>query len=207
MDFSANLGLAGIILAAGRSSRFGSDKRLAPFGQLTLLTHSISLCHSFCSHLLVVTRPSDRNRKTELLGSWRHDDGVEQFCAPEAEQGMGRSLANGVMRLIEYENARKGRFTGVLVMLADLPHLSPTTIEKVVAAGSVDNIALPCYLWQGEKRLGHPVVFGRRWFDELGTLQGDRGGKTIISANSQAVVEVEVNDAGILQDVDRAEDL
>ena len=59
--------------------------------------------------------------------------------------------------------------------------------------------------WRG--RRGHPVGFGKAYFDALRGLSGDRGARALLEVHADAVVAVPVEDAGILQDVDTREDL
>lgn len=201
--------IAGIVLAAGQSNRFGSDKRLAAYdAQDTLLSKSISLIEPFCSRLFVVTKPADCDKERELLGPWWGCEKLAQVCARDASQGMGSSLANGIEQLRAFEKKQNRRFTGVLLMLADMPYIAPITIAKVVAAHSADKIVVSRYRPYGEKKSwGHPVVFGRLWFDALQALRGDRGGRAIIEANAKARVEIAVDDPGVLRDVDKPGDL
>lgn len=201
--------LAGLILAAGQSSRFGADKRLAPFGNgETLLTCSIALIEPFCEKVFVATRAEESERGPELLGRWWKRGNIEQFCAPDSAQGMGSTLANAMQRIRDFERAQGVEFSGLLLSLADMPYIKPETIVRIVAAHSIDNISLPCYHYpNGRKRCGHPVIFGRKWFDDLLTLRGDRGARRVIEVNAAARSEVPVNDSGIFRDVDRAEDL
>jgi molybdenum cofactor cytidylyltransferase len=200
--------LAGVVLAAGRSSRFGSDKRQAEFDERhTLLTKSISLIEPCCDQVFVVTRPSDKECVQHLLGYWRNHPNVSPICASDADRGMGNSLAAAVTHLRQVE-AQNGRpYSGLVLALADMPYIEPGTVRQVVAAHSIDNIVVPCYEYGSAKRWGHPVVFGRRWFELLMQLEGDRGGKSIIVGNPSAVEEVAVNDPGILRDVDQPEHL
>lgn len=201
--------LAGIVLAAGQSSRFGSDKRLAVYdARDTLLSKSIALAEPFCAQLFVVTKPADWERMDHLLGYWSGHHKLEQLSAPNADQGMGASLADAVGYLGEFESNRSEYFTGALVMLADMPYISPASIETVVAAHSMDKIIVPCYQCETEKkRWGHPVLFGRRWFGDLRKLRGDRGGRSIVHEQADARVEVKVDDPGILRDVDKPDDV
>jgi molybdenum cofactor cytidylyltransferase len=59
--------------------------------------------------------------------------------------------------------------------------------------------------FQGER--GHPVGFGRRFAAQLLALDGDAGARDIISAHKNELTLVECGDPGVLQDVDRREDL
>lgn len=201
--------LAGLVLAAGQSTRFGADKRLAAYNDGdTLLTKSIALIEPFCGRIFVATRAGEIDQGKRLLGRWWGHDKVEQVCARDAAHGMGNTLSNLMERIREFEKTQQEDFTGALLMLADMPYIESATISKVVAAHSVDNIALPCYQEHHErKRRGHPVVFGRKWFDALSGLQGDRGAKNIIENNPACRVETMVEDTGIFRDVDEPQDI
>lgn len=200
--------LAGVILAAGRSSRFGSDKRLAPYNdQHTLLSRSIAVIGDYCSHVFVVTRPGDEDGEN-LLGVFDGEEHVEQFAAVDALHGMGSSLANGIRRVVAYEQQHNRHFDGVLIMLADMPYVHEDTIGQLIDGYREDKITIPCYLQpHKEKKWGNPVLFSRKWFTALQGLHGDRGAKSLIKANPCARIEVVVEDAGILRDVDTPSDL
>lgn len=208
---------AGIVLAGGRSRRFGGDKRLAPYdANHTLLSKSISLVEPYLEHLVIATRPDDVARAAALLGPWLLHPKVEQFLAPGADKGMGHTLAEAVTHLRVIERREGRQLSGVLVMLGDMPRVRSTTVSRLMAAAAVDRIVRPCYQAAGLEersadgaapRPGHPVLFGRLWFDALQTLQGDRGARSIIEANSWACIDITVDDPGILLDVDRPSDL
>lgn len=199
--------LAGIVLAAGRASRFGSDKRLARFNQEhTLLSRSIALVESYCAQVFVITRPGDED--TDLLGQFQADQHVEQHIVPEALRGMGASLAGGIGRVLTYEQKQSEGLDGVLVMLADMPYVQPRTIQRLIEGFSPDKIIIPSYLEaHKEKKWGNPVLFSRKWFSALQGLNGDRGARSLIKANPCARVEVVVDDDGILRDIDTPSDL
>lgn len=205
--------LAGIVLAAGRSRRFEGDKRLAPYdANHTLLTKSISLVEPYLKHLVIATRLDDAERSEALLGQWLSHPRVEQFLAPSADKGMGHTLAEAVGHLKVVERRQGRQFSGVLVMLADMPRLRSTTVSCIVAAATADGIVRPCYKNENDPECkepcpGHPVLFGRLWFDELQHLSGDRGAKSIVEGNSWARTDIQVDDPGILLDVDRPDDL
>ncbi len=200
--------LVGLVLAAGRASRFGSDKRQAQYdGQHTMLGRAIELIEQHCSQLIIVTRPEDEKTGAALLGSYHQHPKVEQFIAVDALHGMGSSLANGISRVIACEQQRDQAFDGALVMLADMPYIREQTIASLVSGFSADKITIPCYLEPyKEKKWGNPVLFSRKWFDALQGLRGDRGARSLIKANPCSRVELVVDDPGILHDVDTPAD-
>lgn len=201
------LRLAGIVLAAGRASRFGSDKRLAKYSDSqSLIGRSTQLIQPHCEQIWVVNRPGDEEN-AELLNSFNRYKNVSQFVAPNALHGMGSSLANAVEQVLASEEAL-GEFDGLIVMLADMPYIHEETIAKLVDNFQADKIIIPSYREAHcEKKWGNPVMFGRKWFAALSGLNGDRGAKSLIKANPCARIEVVVEDAGILKDVDSPGDL
>jgi molybdenum cofactor cytidylyltransferase len=107
--------------------------------------------------------------------------------------GMGDSIAAGV--------AACQQLSGWLIVLGDMPFILPSSIERVVAEIADDSVSVPVH--QGE--YGHPVGFGRSFGAALMALSGDRGAKALFA--QARVVEVAVDDPGVLWDVDVPEKL
>lgn len=122
--------------------------------------------------------------------------GVEVTTCPEADLGLGRSLAWGV--------ARSADADGWLVCLGDMPFVRLDTVFAVAAAleGGASIVA-PVYAG----RRGHPVGFARRWREGLLALGGDRGGQAILRAHPQELTLLPVDDPGVLRDLDLPGDL
>lgn len=184
--------IVGMLLAAGASRRFGSDKLTQRLGNGEML--AVQACRNLlagCDEVLAVVRPG-----SEVLAGWLEDEGAEvRFCA-SADLGMGESLAFGVQA-----SRHAG---GWLVALADMPWIGPATIRTVadaLRAGAM--IAAP--VWQGQR--GHPVGFSGVLREELAVLSGDAGAKAVIQAHFDRLVLVVTDDSGVLRDIDRPEDL
>lgn len=107
--------------------------------------------------------------------------------------GMGDSIALGVAAIPQLD--------GWLIVLGDMPFILPATVERVLAGIAEDVVSAP--LCDGE--FGHPVGFGRTFGPGLMALSGDRGAKPLFA--SAKVVQVVVDDPGILWDVDVPERL
>ncbi|WP_339525458.1 nucleotidyltransferase family protein [Pseudomonas sp. EL_65y_Pfl2_R96] len=107
--------------------------------------------------------------------------------------GLGDSIAAGV--------AACSQLDGWLIMLGDMPFILPSSIEQVVANIADDAISVPVH----EGQYGHPVGFGRSFGPELMALTGDQGAKSLFV--QARVVEVAVEDPGVLWDVDVPETL
>lgn len=195
--------IGGLILAAGRGSRYGSDKRRAalPSGQ-TLLEATLSRWRPALPHLCVVLRAADEPGEQALAVRLS-----EQFPAlaithaAHWADGMGASLAAGIRDC--------AGFDGVLIGLGDMPYLQPGTLQHLtamlqqrIASGDRACILRPTH--QG--RTGHPVGFGRDHFSALGRLDGDVGARAIIEAAAH-VTDFPCDDPGIRQDVDTPQGL
>jgi molybdenum cofactor cytidylyltransferase len=217
MNADADSGVVGILLAAGRGVRFGGDKLLTRLGAEVIgVTHrgdrpraapnseaQPSLdgeCVGTAAgrHLLAalprviaVVRPGDLALAAALGAS-----GVRIVRCANADHGMGASLACGVSFTPDA--------AGWIVALADMPWVSPATILRVATAiAEGAPVAAPYY--RGER--GHPVGFGRVCYPALAALDGDEGAKSIVAAHCDRLARIDVDDPGVLRDVDTPADL
>lgn len=188
--------IVGLLLAAGRSTRMGGVSKLLRIVGGVVLTRSaaLSLREGLGGVLTVVTGP-DGERVREAL------TGIDARFAinPHPEEGMASSLRLGVASL-------PPEAEGVAVMLADLPLVKPRTIRALASALGErgKTIVIPTY----RGRRGHPVLFNLTAHRaQFSTLSGDKGARELISANPEAVLELEVDDPGILIDLDTEEAL
>ncbi|MGZ8158982.1 MAG: nucleotidyltransferase family protein [Methylobacter sp.] len=184
--------IVGVLLAAGASERFGTDKltQLLSDGD-SVAVHACRNLLAGCDEVLAVVRPG-----SEALASRLHAEGVQVRICADAKLGMGASLAFGVQTMPDA--------SGWLIALADMPWVSPATIIKIADAlrlGAL--IAAPC--WQGQR--GHPVGFSRVLGEELIALTGDAGAKSVIQAHLEQLRIIDCDDSGVLRDIDKPEDL
>jgi len=186
--------LVGILLAAGRSERFGGDKLIAPLPRsIDDIAGGTPLGVAACRHLvaalaetLAVVRPGDR-----VLASMLRDQGARTVECANADEGMGASLACGVRSAADAE--------GWVVALADMPSIRPATILNVaLALQEGADIVAPIY--NGAR--GHPVGFARRHYAALSALARDEGARSIIVVNRATLVLQPTDDAGVVHDVD-----
>ena len=182
---------AALLLAAGGSTRFGSDKRKLLFNEVPLLSHVVALYERVCPRVLVVVKPGDESIQDLVNGP------CEWVVARDANVGMSRSIAAGMRALGSAP-------PWVIIGLADMPYVSPDTVSQIACtldAGAV--IARP----RSSGRAGNPVGFNSRLFSPLMNLNGDRGARALIDGCIGDVVDVEVRDQGIFRDIDRPADI
>ena len=182
--------IVGILLAAGRSARFGRDKLLAALADGTpMAVAALGNLAPAVDSVVAVVRPGDAAIAAVLAAK-----AARITECPRAADGMGESLAWGVRA------APAAR--GWVVALADMPWIPRATIGRVVGAlRGGESIAAPT--WQG--RRGHPVGFAAAHYGELIALSGDAGARSILERH--AVSGVAADDEGVLRDVDAPGDL
>lgn len=191
--------IVGVLLAAGAGARFGGAKLLAP---LPAASHGASagtpIGVAAAMHLMaalndvvIVVRPRDFALEHALAGT-----GGRVVVCDRASEGMGASLACGVREA--------GIADGYVIALADMPWIAPASVSAVAdAIKSGAEIAATTY--RGER--GHPVGFAKPYFNVLISLTGDEGARTVVAARKWALQTVEVDDPGVVRDVDRPADL
>ena len=184
--------VVGLVLAAGRASRFGTDKRRAriPDGR-TLLEASLANAAEAFNELLLVVRDGDT--VTDL----RLPPQVRTIYTPLAERGLGASLAAGAEALASHPAK------ALAVLLGDMPWIRPETCAQLIGAASASHIVQPHH----DGQPGHPVLFGRAFWPALRELDGDEGARSLIRRYHAHYLQVDVVDPGILLDVDRPTDL
>lgn len=184
--------IAGILLAAGKSTRFGANKLLHPLPDgMPLVVAALRNLRQGVDEVVVVVRPDD----TDLLRLLSREAARVVACAA-AERGMGASLACGV--------AASSHADGWLVALGDMPHIPPAVIASV-AERLRNGAAIVAPTLDG--RRGHPVGFGRDLFEPLSKLDGDTGARSIIEANAARLQLLACQSAGVLRDIDTPADL
>jgi molybdenum cofactor cytidylyltransferase len=184
--------IVGILLAGGSATRFGSDKLLHPLPDGTpIAVASARNLIAAVPRIVAVVRPDAPALERALRAA-----GAEVTVCERAAEGMGVTLAHAVHAA--------GDAAGWVVALADMPFIHPDTIRRVadaVAGGAA--IAAPVF--RGER--GHPVGFAREFRAALERLSGDAGAREIVNASPAAMVRVDVDDPGVLRDIDTPADL
>jgi molybdenum cofactor cytidylyltransferase len=185
--------ICAIVLAAGSSSRMGTQKLLLPFGKATVITHIVEqiLASKIENVNVVVGHQPDEIRK-ELSGK-----PIEIVLNREYQSGMLSSVRAGLRDIPKYCEA-------MFVILGDQPSITTELIDKMIQAfySSEKKIIVP--LHSGKR--GHPILFSKIYSDEILTKYDDAGLRGILQAHSDDVYEMEVLSPGVLSDMDYPED-
>lgn len=180
-----------VIPAAGRGSRFaGPQHKLEqPFGGSTVLGSTVRHAVQTQLPVVVVTTEALQPIVAELLAA----RDIVVLSAFDAARGMGHTIATGV--------AERSGAPGWLVLPGDMPLVRPDSILAVATALEQHAVVYAQHLG----RRGHPVGFSAELYSELIALTGDEGARRLMArypAHGQ-----EVDDPGVLLDVDTAADL
>ncbi len=180
-----------MVPAAGLGRRFGGPqhKLEQPLEGATVL--GSTLRHAAQSQLPVVVVTTAR--LAPLAGRHVAQRDIVQLSEADAARGMGYSIAAGV--------AERSGAPGWLVLPGDMPLVRPGTLRAVAAALEHH----PVVYAQHRGRRGHPVGFAAELYSELVLLDGDDGGRRLLAR--YPAFGVELDDAGVLLDVDTPADL
>lgn len=184
--------IRGVLLAGGAATRFGSQKLLhrLPDGK-TIGEHSALSLLEAVGSVLVVLRPGSEELKQIFVRT-----GCKVLETDRAPEGMGGSLSAAAGEIREAQ--------GCIVALADMPFIQVSTIRAIRdALANGASIAVPTF----KAERGHPVGFASEWTDQLRQLAGDEGARRILRGNGDRMMEIAVDDAGIVRDIDTPDDL
>ena len=180
-----------IVLAAGRSTRMGGpNKLLAELGgkKLVRIVTEQALA-SRASGVIVVTGHQAAEVEKSL-----HGLKVKFVRNPDFAAGLASSVKSGIAAVPDNAD-------GVVVCLGDMPLIDARLIDRLIDAFAPDRgnlIAVPV----SDGKRGNPVLWSRRFFKELMTLDGDVGARHLIAKHSEAVAEVSVEGHGAFLDID-----
>ena len=178
---------AALVLAAGRASRFGSDKLSALLDGEPLLFHAVRAARAApVSRVIVVAKPGLD------AGEWAGEPPVDVLRIES--EALSQSLKAGIAAAEEVD--------GAFVFLGDMPRVPHDEAARLAAIIGGNIAALPRH--QG--RPGHPALLSARLLPEIMMLTGDEGAGRLLRSREDVVYD-EIGDPAILLDVDRPEDL
>jgi molybdenum cofactor cytidylyltransferase len=185
--------VAGVVLAAGASSRMGRQKLLLPLaGGEPLVRRTVARVAAAGLDDVVVVLGSD----AEAVGAALAGLGVRTVVNPRHAEGQSTSLRAGLAALAPGTAA-------AVVALGDQPSPDPAVIRRLVEAW--ERTGRPVVVPRYRDGRGHPVLFAAALFSELRAVAGDVGGREVVARDPARVAEVPV-DAPAPRDVDTPDD-
>lgn len=188
--------IAAIVLAAGQSRRMGSEnKLLAELNGKPMVRHIAEAvaASKAASMTVVLGHEADTVRAAlaDLKPSYAYN--------PDYAEGLSTSMKTGLAAVGE-------EVDGVVICLGDMPMVSTAIIDKMIAAfDPVEGRAIVVPTRRGKR--GNPVLFAKRFFEEMARVSGDVGARHLIGNHEDLAVEIEVDDESVLTDIDTPEAL
>lgn len=185
--------ISGILLAAGLSTRMGEPKQLLPFGESTIIETVVdSMLGAKFDEVIVVLGHCGSQIQKQLS-----ERPVKIVFNPDYREGMLTSAQVGIQALKASD--------AFGLMLVDQPFITSALIDQVVDAyvRRDTGIALPSYNY----KRGHPVIFHRRYADDILALGAESGGvRTLFKRYADDIHYVTVDTDRVLRDIDYRED-
>jgi CTP:molybdopterin cytidylyltransferase MocA len=169
--------VAAVVLAAGGGRRYGMPKALVEYEGSLLVERAVRTARAVCDPVLVVLG-------ARAVDVWRSADlaGATVLANEDWESGMASSLRTGLEGL----RAWPGRVDAALVLLVDMPGMTPEALRHLAAGAATDALAVATY----EGVRGHPVLLGRdHWAGVTETLTGDEGARRYLAGHDVTEVD------------------
>lgn len=188
--------VAGVVLAAGRSSRMGTtNKLLADIQGLPMVRRVAETALLAGLDPVVVVLGHDAGQVRSALEGLP----VRLVENPAHAQGLSTSVGVGI-------GAVADGVDGAMILLGDMPWVSVADVRALMGAFSPAEGRSICIPVAGGRR-GNPVLWSARHFVSLRALQGDVGARRLLAEHPHGVCEVIVPDDGVLRDIDTPEAL
>ncbi len=186
--------IAALVLAAGQSRRMGSENKLLKhFDGEPLVARTVrEISRAKVEQVVVVTGHQGAEIEAALAGI-----DVRLVHAEDYASGLSASLRAGL-------DALPDGIDGIVICLADMPFLTAQHIDRLIAAFDPVEGREICVPTRNGKR-GNPVVWSMRFASEMKAIRGDTGARHLIGENEDVVVEIAMDDDGVLVDLDSPE--
>jgi CTP:molybdopterin cytidylyltransferase MocA len=171
------MSIAAVVLAAGGGRRYGMPKALVEYEGSLLVERAVRTASVVCDPVLVVLG-------AQAVDVWRTADlgGATVLANKDWESGMASSLRTGLDGLRGWP----GRIDAALLLLVDMPGMTPEALERVAERAAPDALAVATY--DGVR--AHPVLIGREhWAGVAGTATGDEGARRYLAEHGAVEID------------------
>jgi molybdenum cofactor cytidylyltransferase len=189
--------IAGLLLAAGASTRMGRPKQLLRFYGVTLLERILNEALKSELHKIILVLGHQSKEIKKLLGQAIVHKKLSVIENTRYKQGISSSIITG---LLEVED----NFDHVMILLADLPHVTSRLINLLMHR-YLESLR-PLGAIQVKSKRSHPVIFGRPLYPELHKLQGDVGARALFQKYGDRACLIEPDFLYDDMDIDTKED-
>ena len=183
--------IAAIVLAAGQSRRMGNaNKLLEPVSGKPMMLHAVDAALGSKADPVIVVTGHEPERIEETVKGRN----VSMVHNPDYASGLSTSL-RAALSILDDD------IEGIVVCLGDMPAVTADHIGRLIEAFDPEagrSIIVPTV---GGKR-GNPVLWHRRFFDQMAGISGDVGARHLIGENEDSLIEVPMDDAAVLEDLD-----
>jgi len=183
---------AAIVLAGGLSTRMKQFKPLLPLGETTIIDRVVSTFRDIGVDVYLVAGHRQEEIKTHIK---RQD--ITIILNPDYEKGMISSVQTGIRNL-------KPGYQAFFMQPVDIPLVKPLSIKQIIEAGVSHPGKIIYPVFQGKR--GHPPLIPSGLIPEILRWEKWGGLKALLKTHDKSALEVPVNDANILLDIDTPED-
>ncbi len=192
-----NKSTAGIVLAAGRSKRFGQTKQLLKLANKYLLEWVLEAALASRLSKIVLVLGHQHDRIMQALGPKLSQPRLQVVINHRYAEGQSQSLRAGL-------SVVRKEFAAAMFLLGDQPGLQSDIIDHLLECfwNSRKSICVP--VCRGYR--GNPTIFGRSMYCKLMAIEGDAGARNIIHNHPEWVLNVESDDPACFKDIDVSAD-
>lgn len=182
-----------LILAAGNSSRLGEPKQLLNFNGKTLLRNVVDEAIKVTKSVIVVTGSNHSQISSEI-----EDFEVKIVENSNWNEGMGSSIQVGIAQFFyEFPEVQK-----IIISVCDQPFIEASVFLDLIQMQKISQKGIVASKYSGT--LGTPVLFSKKYFDELSKLCGQEGAKKMIKKFKDDIAEMNFEKGAI--DIDTQSD-
>lgn len=185
----------GIILAAGKSTRYGEkNKLLQEINEKPIISHVVgTAAQSLLSDTTIILGHEHDSVSNAIDPNWPDITVNEEY-----KKGQSTSVASGV------NAAKRHDADAVVILLGDMPAVSAPSVNKLIHMYEKTEYEILAASYSNTR--GNPVLFDKQYFEDLCNTTGDVGGRQLISPGNKAIL-VETSDPGVIIDVNHPSDL